>query len=283
MCVQSQSRIVRGYQRIWCLLEIMQSIQIHLFCQHIRHIANDAQLGTVTDHRQQVLTLQSMAKKLEELGELCIRSELRMTSKSVVLLKQLVELQLTGAAIDFNSLMRAVSMLATRLEDELSLRAFFELEPRQAELFQNPFMHWDAIIDRFEKTRLNVEESSKCFALERYGAAVFHILQVAEYGVIQLSTLMNVQGDRPGWGSLKRLSTILEKPYNRRSDFEQRHSKFLNEAVPLAIIIRDNWRHKLDHVDNQIVWVDTDFSPRVAEEIISATCGFMRKLASELP
>jgi hypothetical protein len=57
----------------------------------------------------------------------------------------------------------------------------------------------------------------------------------------------------------------------------------LENVIPLAIVVKDSWRHKLDHVDNQIRWVDTDFSPQVTEEIISATRGFMRKLAMELP
>ncbi|MGO9776427.1 MAG: hypothetical protein ACLPM3_07580 [Terracidiphilus sp.] len=82
---------------------------------------------------------------------------------------------------------------------------------------------------------------------------------------------------------MKRLATILGKPYPQRSTLEQQHSKLLEEVVPLAIIVRDNWRHNLDHVDNQIVWVNTDFSPQVAGEIISATRAFMRKLASDIP
>jgi hypothetical protein len=54
-------------------------------------------------------------------------------------------------------------------------------------------------------------------------------------------------------------------------------------VVPLTTVFKDNWRHKMDHVDNQIIWIDTDFSPRAAEEIIFATSAFMRKLAAELP
>jgi hypothetical protein len=94
---------------------------------------------------------------------------------------------------------------------------------------------------------------------------------------------MNVSGDKPGWGSLKRLSSIADKPYQNCSDLEKKHHKFLKDVVPLAVIVRDNWRHKLDHVDNQIIWVEDDFSAQVAAQIISATCAFMTKLVRELP
>jgi len=39
----------------------------------------------------------------------------------------------------------------------------------------------------------------------------------------------------------------------------------------------------LSHVDNKIVWLDTDFSPGLAEDIISAVRGFMRTVAAGLP
>jgi hypothetical protein len=47
--------------------------------------------------------------------------------------------------------------------------------------------------------------------------------------------------------------------------------------------MKESWRHKIDHVANKLEWMDTDFSPEVANEIITATRGFMRRLAAELP
>jgi hypothetical protein len=188
-----------------------------------------------------------------------------------------------GATIDFDGLERAGQMIASRLEDEISLRLFFEIEPRQAEMFQSPLKDWDLVLERFPRTRQNIEESSKCFALDRYGAAVFHVLLLAEFGVIEVAKLMGVAGDKPGWSSLEKLQKAIRKPYPDRSDLEKKHSRLLENIVPLAVVVKDSWRHKLTHVDNQIVWEDTDFSPQVAEEVIAATRGFMRKLAMELP
>jgi hypothetical protein len=112
---------------------------------------------------------------------------------------------------------------------------------------------------------------------------VFHVLLVAEFGVIRVAELLHVGGDKPGWGSLERLVRINAKAWKERSPLEQEHSDFLKNVLPLAIAIKDSWRHKISHVDNKLEWMDTDFSPQVADEIISAARGFMRRLAADLP
>jgi hypothetical protein len=113
---------------------------------------------------------------------------------------------------------------------------------------------------------------------------VFHILLVAEFGVIQVAKLLGLEGDKPGWGQLQNLEAVLKKKRLELIEIEKKHHKFLEDVVPLATVVKDSWRHKLTHVDNQIVWQDTDFSRKVAEEeIIAATRGFMRKLANRLP
>ena len=173
--------------------------------------------------------------------------------------------------------------LRERIEDELESHHFLHLHQSEAERFASPTKHWEEVETRFPLLRINIEESSKCFALQRYGAAVFHVVLVAEYGVIAIAKLMNVAGDKPGWGQLAKLEKLIEVEYPKRDAHTQQHSKLLEAVVPLATVVKDSWRHKLTHVDNQLVWVDTDFGPNVAEEIITATRGFMRRLASELP
>lgn len=176
----------------------------------------------------------------------------------------------------------ALKQLRERIEDELKVEFFLHLSLDEAAQFQNPTKEWE-FISRFTETRFNVEESIKCFALQRYGAAVFHILQVGEYGVIQIGGLLEVLGDKPGWSCVARLQKLIAVPYSQRSPLTQKHSKLLEDTLPLIAAMKDSWRHKLDHVDNQIKWIEKDFSPAVADEIIKATRGFMRKLASELP
>lgn len=173
--------------------------------------------------------------------------------------------------------------LRERIEDDLKSHLFAHLTPEEADLYSSPTKHWDIAVSRFPRIRFDVEECSKCFALSRYGAAIFHVLLVAEYGVVQIANAVGVAGDRPGWGALERVERILDKPFKDRSPLEQRHSELLKNIVPLSTAIKDSWRHKISHVENKLDWLDSDFDPQIAGEIISATRGFMRRLAQDLP
>jgi hypothetical protein len=169
------------------------------------------------------------------------------------------------------------------IQAECGKQLFFNVPFDDAKWFQLPFADWDETLQRWPEMRTNVEECSKCLALDRICGAVFHVLLVAEFGVIKISEFFEVQGDKPGWGAVERLQKITQKPHPNKTPKEQQYSEFLNRLVPLMLAIKNSWRHKLDHVDNQLKWLDTDFSPKVAKEIISATQGFMRVLALELP
>ena len=173
--------------------------------------------------------------------------------------------------------------LRERFEDDLGAEIFLHLSADEAKYYSKPDEEWTTAISRFPKIRHDVEECSKCFALQRYAASLFHALLVAEFGVIKVAELFGVSGDKPGWGALDRLQKINEKKWKAKTSVEQKHAEFLKNLLPLAIAIKDSWRHKISHVDNKLEWMDTDFSPKVSGEIISATRGFMRRLAEGLP
>jgi hypothetical protein len=173
--------------------------------------------------------------------------------------------------------------LRRRFEDELKELPFFQLSPQELTLYKSPRAGWETITDRFPKTAIDIDECSRCFAFGRYGAALFHVLLVAEYGVIALAKLLGVEGDKPGWGALERLEKLSSKPYKDRSSLEQQYSKILDSMMPFAHSMKNEWRHKINHVENKIEWVDTDFSPQMAANIIGSVRGFMDKLAFSLP
>jgi hypothetical protein len=172
--------------------------------------------------------------------------------------------------------------LRGRLNDEMSEMVFFSLTASEADSFINPTKDWEFVIKRWPKTQIDIEESSRCFACSRYAGAIFHALLVAELGVIEVAKLLGVAGDKPGWGALDRLERILDKPYKERSPIEQTHSELLKQVLPLMLAMKDSWRHKISHVENRLEWLDTDFSPQLAEEIMKTIRGFMRRLATEL-
>jgi hypothetical protein len=185
--------------------------------------------------------------------------------------------------INYGEMTSLLRELRERIEDDLHVTVFLALSQDESALYSSPDKDWGTVITRFHKLRHDIEEASKCFALGRYAAALFHVLLVAEFGVIKVAELFGAAGDRPGWGALDRLRKISDKDWKQKTVLEQQHSEFLKNLLPMAFAIKDSWRHKISHVDNKLEWMDTDFSPEVAGEIISATRGFMRRLAQDLP
>jgi hypothetical protein len=185
--------------------------------------------------------------------------------------------------VTYREIVGALKELRERLEDELESELFLHLSPQEAEMYEKPVKDWNTAIARFPRIRTDVEDSSKCFAFGMYAAAVFHILLVAEFGVIELAKLVGSAGNKPGWASLGKVEKILTVPFLQRTALEQQHSELLKNTAPLTHAIKEAWRHKISHADNKLEWIDTDFSPRTANEIITATRGFMRRLATDLP
>jgi hypothetical protein len=229
------------------------------------------------------IELQLIASRLAALGLL--------TSSEVVehYVRELTPIQDEAGQITHRFTALASNVLARTWEIQRAIQAegsnllFLNIPHEDSDWYRSPFKDWEAMLKRWLELRTNVEECSKCIALERYCAAVFHVLLIAEFGVIKVSELFGMKGDKPGWGAVERLHQITLKPYKERSAVEAANFDLLSKLVPLMHSIKTSWRHKLDHVDNQLVWLDADFSPKVAKEIISATQGFMRILAMELP
>ena len=180
--------------------------------------------------------------------------------------------------------------LAARLQEiqrtcrrEMSTSLFLYVDPKDADFYRKPLDGWEMVVQRWYKTEGDIIESSKSFALGRYAASIFHIMNVAELGVIQVGNLLNISGDKPGWGCVQRLERILDKPFNTRDVLEQQHSDLLKRIVPMIVAVKDSVRHKIDHVDNKLIWLDASFSREIANEVMLSTRGFMRRLSIDLP
>jgi len=166
---------------------------------------------------------------------------------------------------------------------EMRNTVFFYISPDDARWFERPLGEWEEAAERFREVANDMQESSLCFGSGRYAGAVFHALLVAEFGVIQLAKLFGVAGDKPGWGAIRRLQDIAERDFKDKTQLERHNEQLLKDMLPFLATIQKNWRHRIAHVDNKLVWESTTFTPQVAREIISSTRIFMLHLAADLP
>lgn len=169
------------------------------------------------------------------------------------------------------------------VENELSTHKYLELSTENKPFFDEPRKGWKAIIARFPDSVTDVEDMHKCFALERYGAAVFHSLQAVEHGLIELGTYIGVTDPTSGWTAVSaRLKKITETKYNERSGFEISNTAFIEQVQGTVEALKNAWRNKISHAQSKVRLAAT-FDRNITEEIMIASLGFMSRLASDLP
>jgi hypothetical protein len=181
--------------------------------------------------------------------------------------------------------MTEISEVLSRLRDELSLNLFFKLPLEKKKHFDHPYTGWEEVIARFGDVIVDIEEMSKCFALSRYAATVFHSVQIIEGGLIHLGMFLKVKDPKSGWtavaGELDKI--VVKTIYNHLPDYQQKCFPFLEQMHAVTIALKSAWRNKISHAQGRLNLMTSDFSPDVTEEIVIASRSFMRRLATEMP
>jgi hypothetical protein len=188
------------------------------------------------------------------------------------------ELKRKDVHLIFGELMR-------RVQDEIGSAQLLYVPSNAAGFYQTPLKGWEQIADRFPHATRDIEEAWKCFALSRYTAAVFHSLLVVEVGLIELGTFIQVSDPFSGWTAVaQRLKKIIDTKYQDLSEFEKANRAFLEQLQGTVEALKNAWRNKISHAQGKLtVMTGEEFHPDVAEEILSATRAFMRRLAEGLP
>jgi hypothetical protein len=181
-----------------------------------------------------------------------------------------------------SDIVSAIDDIKKSIRREMNAVAFLYIPSDDAKIYRFPLENWEKVVGRWPDLKGDITESARCLALDRYAAAMFHILLVAEFGTIQVCKLLGVAGDRPGWGCVEKLQAIKDKEYKSRSPLEQEHSTLLKNTLD-GIMFLKNARHIIMHTDNKGDWLAREVGPQSADEVIRAARNLMRRLADELP
>jgi hypothetical protein len=227
-------------------------------------------------------TREAITSGLKDLREECERLGMEMT---VLVIDEQFALMSPSSEFPQTHLHTGLQAVAEELTRELSTRLFVAMRAEHRKFYDKPFRLWEEILKRFGSISRDVEEMNKCFALCRYTAAMYHAMQIAEAGAIELGNYIGVTDTKKGWGPTeRRLQQIVKAghaqlPANLSGKFdflEQMHREI--DSMVLA------WRHKLDHAANNLaILPNTDFTPDIAEHIMGAVRIFMIRLMEGLP
>lgn len=278
------------------LLELLHILRAHQQATDINSKLDSLTLATLpaADRHKELSELKQQREDFDNLGEVrrpglesfiemesdCIALELVASLATVRKFKTII----SRPNSQYSEIYPLAEELQGRLVDEMESKCFWALTTREREYYERPRNGWDETIARFADLVTDVEEASKCFALSRYPAAVFHSVQIVEIGLIELGKFINVSDPQSGWTAVSgALTKIIKTDYKMLGEFEKMNRPFLEQVQGTVDGLKNAWRNKISHAHGKLILMTKDFSPDVAEEILFATRAFMRRLADGLP
>lgn len=254
-------------------------------CEMLEYITHALEVPSEVVNEQVPLT--RIARIMPELMPRVAKNldKLNLT-QSAIKARRIAEKRLEGSNIRENmELKRQIEELQERIHDELNSQLFIYILPKQAKYYENPQKDWEEIVSRFPDTLDDIEEAHKCFALDRFPAAVFHSTQIIEVGLIELGKFIGMIDSKSGWTSVtNRLDKIVNKTkHEDRTLFEQKNYAFLEQLHGTVVGLKNAWRNKISHAQGRLVLMTAQFNHEIAEEILFASRAFMRRLAIGLP
>jgi len=154
----------------------------------------------------------------------------------------------------------------TVLHDELASITFLSVTGSHRNYYVSPLEGWEDVVNAFPDTAFEVTESSKCYALNRHTATVFHIMRAVEIGILALLKSIGKTSPSMSWGSYIQMIEVHTKqnpaPVNK---------DVLVEVVAHLRSVKDAWRNGTMHVDKK-------FTSEEAWEIYNASKSILRSI-----
>jgi hypothetical protein len=186
-----------------------------------------------------------------------------------------------SGTLNYRHFQEMQAQLFDRIQDDLRRGEFFMIPAHKRDYYTHAATQFgDNVNKKFPGAQNDIESASKCFAFGRYTAVVFHLMRAMELGLRALGNSLNdtrLDPKRnPTWDTiLRRCDDELKLPLQDRSVEWKTKPQFYCDATANLRAVKDAWRNPTMHVERE-------YDEDQALDVLSATRGFMRHLATEL-
>jgi hypothetical protein len=124
------------------------------------------------------------------------------------------------------------------LHDEIASKMLLFLTMKEAGYYEYPLDGWKEVVAAFPDTAFEIEEASKCYALNRNTAIVFHIMRAIEIGIKALLDSTGKTVKTPTWGNY----------INAIADYAKENPTLPNNDALVEVVahmrsVKDAWRN----------------------------------------
>jgi hypothetical protein len=164
------------------------------------------------------------------------------------------------------------------IQREMRTHVFLYIKPDLQAWYRNPRAKWDRAVQQFPSIATEVDECSRCLALERNTASVFHLMRVLEIGLGALGKRFDVSSAHTNWETIlnqieKAIATMDQDP-NRPANWKDER-EFYSQCASHFRVLKDAWRNYTAHARGK-------YDAEEAHDILTNVRGFMQKLSTKL-
>jgi HEPN domain-containing protein len=223
--------------------------------------------------------LADVSKRLQKARDFCESLGLQHSLDALERLIRRVDDE-TGTQLSLSRLIEDLYGVRDRIEDELKHRHFYYVDPEHFKYFREAqeILSQEAL-RAFPSACRDVEEASKCFALGRYTACVFHAMRVMEHGMNALALELGLLQPYRTWDKkIEKMVAVLvdelRKPYSPTSVLAGR-LEFFKQATERLTAVQHALRNETMHARSY-------YGREDAEDVYRSTLRLMEKLAEKL-
>ena len=129
------------------------------------------------------VTMRAQAADMEKLA---VELNLEMSAKKISRLRSLFEKD----EIDDKEGSARIQAVLEEIEDELSVRGVWLLNPEERKLTENPEPYGPLVAAKFVDSKPDIEEAAKCLAFGRGTACVLHLMRAMELALRAFATAL---------------------------------------------------------------------------------------------
>ncbi|MGA7563059.1 MAG: hypothetical protein WBW55_07655 [Desulfobaccales bacterium] len=141
--------------------------------------------------------------------------------------------------------------LARTIIAELKSRTLFYIWSHRLPYYKGENLLTKETLESFPSVNWDMEEAGKCFATERFTAAVHHLMQVAEYGLISFAEFCEIpEKQRSNWNTaLNQIDKgMREKTIPNLLNMTKDDEQYYTEVASWLRNVKTAWRNPVSHI-----------------------------------
>ncbi|MFO0964612.1 MAG: hypothetical protein U0793_03365 [Gemmataceae bacterium] len=179
--------------------------------------------------------------------------------------------------MSFEEVTQRLDMMLKTLEAQTTGRLLMYTDGAKTLYWNNDKPFGDEVAKKFPELAFEIEEASKCFAVGRFTACVFHLMRVMEMSLARVGRLLKLKLDLDQvWGAiLKDIRSAIEALPGKAKSASARDQKRYATFAELGIYlqhVKDVWRNNTMHPKNT-------YTEEEAERIFRCVRQFLESLA----